>query len=72
MAVKIVNKLRAEKDYEAKINTLANSLRGYDRNREQFNLALDTLRDLKVIDFKNEKNKSNNGELTILVRLMQK
>jgi len=72
MAVKIVNKLRDEKDYEVKINTLANSLRGYDRNREQFNLALDKLKNLKVIDFKNEKNKSNNGELTILVRLMQK
>ena len=72
MTVKIVNKLRDEKDYEAKINTLANSLKGYDRNREQFNLALNKLRDLKVIDLKQEKNKSNNGELTILVRLMQK
>lgn len=72
MAVKIVNKLRDEKGYEVKINSLANSLRGYDRHREQFNLALDKLKDLKVIDFKQEKNKSNNGELTILVRLMQK
>ena len=72
MTVKIVNKLRDEKDYEAKINTLANSLRGYDRNREQFNLALDKLKKLKVIDSKNEKNKSNNGEFTTLVRLMQK
>ena len=72
MAVKIVNKLRDEKDYEAKINTLANSLKGYDRNREQFNLALNKLRDLKVIDLRQEKNKSNNGEPTILVRLMQK
>jgi|LakMenEpi08Jun12_1017391.scaffolds.fasta_scaffold00065_9 hypothetical protein len=72
MAVKIVNKLRDKKDYEVKINSLANSLRGYDRNREQFNLALDTLRDLKVIDLRQEKNKSNNGEPTILVRLMQK
>ncbi|MFM7457522.1 MAG: DUF3987 domain-containing protein [bacterium] len=71
MAVKIVNKLRDEKGYEAKINILANSLRGYDRNREQFNLAIDKLLELKVIDFKNEKNKSNNGEPTILVRLMQ-
>jgi hypothetical protein len=72
MAVKIVNKLRDEKDYEVKINSLANSLRGYDRNREQFNLALEKLKSLTVIDLKNEKNKSNNGELTILVRLMQK
>jgi hypothetical protein len=72
MAVKIVNKLRDEKDYEVKINSLANSLRGYDRNREQFNLALEKLKSLTVIDLKNEKNKSNNGEPTILVRLMQK
>ncbi|MEB3316002.1 MAG: DUF3987 domain-containing protein [Candidatus Melainabacteria bacterium] len=72
MAVKIVNKLRDEQGYEAKINSLANSLRGYDRNRERFHLAIDQLLELKVIDFKKEKNKSNNGEPTILVRLMQK
>ena len=41
MATKIISKLRSEDSFEMKENSLANSLRGYDRNRRQFYIALE-------------------------------
>ncbi len=72
MAIKIVSKLRSEENLEMKENALANSLRGYDRNRKQFYVALEKLKDLGVTDSRTVKNKSNNNELTTIIRLMQR